>query len=190
MPIKVNIPACDLWDPKAEEFYEIKPVTLIMEHSLISIAKWEEEWKVPFVPGPNPKSQKKSQKMWNDYYRCMVISPKEVDPKVFNAIPAEERRRINAYIEEKRTASSVHFDNKGTGQSEQITSELIYFWMINYGIPESFEKWHLSRLLMLIQICQKKNSKPDKKSAKERSLEYARISAARRKAAAAKRGKK
>ncbi len=189
MPLKVFIPECELFDPKTEEFHTVKPITLVMEHSLISIAKWEEQWKVPFVPGPNPKSQEKTVAMWNDYYRCMVIHPKEVDPMVFNAIPASERKRIDAYIGEKRTASSVTFSDKGTGRGEQITSELIYFWMINYGIPESFEKWHLSRLLMLIQICQKKNMTPDKKSAKDRSLEYARISAARRKAAAAKRKK-
>ncbi len=187
MPIKIFVPECELFDPTTEEFYTVKPVTLIMEHSLISVSKWEETWKVPFIEGPNPKSKKKTTTMWNDYYRCMVISPKEVDPKVFSAIPAKERRRIDSYISEQRTASYVSDDGKKGGAGEQITSELIYFWMINYNVPESFEKWHLSRLLMLIRICQRKTATPNKKSTKDKSLEYARISAARRKAAAAKR---
>lgn len=184
MPIKVVIPECELFDQATSEFTNIKRTTLIMEHSLISISKWESNWCVPFIEGSNPKSKEKTDAMIMDYYRCMVISPKEVDPNVFRALPRSEMVRINEYIEKQQTASSVPVKQNERGSNEQVTSELIYFWMIHYGIPESFDKWHLSRLLMLIRICQRKGAPPDKKgSTAERSLEYQRISAQRRKAA-------
>lgn len=189
MPLPVVIPECELFDPKTEEFYTTKETSLLLEHSLISISKWEEKWHVPFIEGPDPRSKEKTEAMWQDYFRCMVISPKNVDPMVFRAMPLAVRNEIVAYINEQRTASSVKKPEGPKGPSEQITSELIYFWMIHYSIPAEYDKWHLSRLIMLIRIAQAKLAAPDtkgKKSKAERSLDYARISAARRKAAAAK----
>ena len=189
MPIKVVVPGGEFFDSKTEEFIAVKPATLIMEHSLLSISKWEEKWQVPFIKGPDPRSQEKTNDMWLDYFRCMVISPKSVDKETLSAIPLKEQKRIAKYIEESRTASSVSDNGNSKGRPEQITSELIYYWMIAYQIPVEFEKWHLSRLIMLVRICQRKNEPPKKKTQAERSLEYARISAQRRKATAAKRKK-
>lgn len=186
MAIKVRIPETELFDPKTEEFFPVDGMTLTMEHSLISISKWESKWCVPFIEGPNPKSREKTDEMWYDYFRCMVISNKDVDANSFRALPRSEINRIFDYINKECTASSVPEVKGRGGPPEQVTSELIYFWMINYGVPDRFEKWHLSRLLMLIRICQRKTSKPEKKSKADRSLEYARISAQRRKAAAAR----
>ena len=189
MPIKVVVPEAELFDPKTEEFTEVKATTLIMEHSLISISKWEEKWCVPFIEGPNPNSREKTDEMWLSYFQCMVINPKEVDISVIRAIPASEQRRIIAYIQKQATASSVSDRNEPKGPSEQITSELIYCWMTMYNIPDRFDKWHLSRLIILTRICQRKNSAPEKVNKRDRSLEYAKISAQRRKAAAARRKK-
>lgn len=189
MPLTVVVPGGEFFDSKTEEFITVKPATLVMEHSLLSISKWEEKWQVPFLKGPDPRSDEKTNEMWLDYFRCMVISPKNVDLETLSAIPLKEQKRIAKYIEESRTASSVSDFGDSKGRREQITSELIYYWMISYQIPVEFEKWHLSRLIMLIRICQRKNEPPKKKSQAERSLEYARLSAQRRKAAAAKRKK-
>jgi len=187
MPLKVSVPGGEFWDNTKQEFVTIKPATLIMEHSLISISKWEEKYCVPFIEGPNPRSREKTDEMWRYYFQCMVISPKEVDPETIIAIPLSEQRRIVQYIEKSATASSVTDRKAPQGQNEQITSELIYYWMIAYNIPDRFDKWHLSRLIMLIRICQRKNAAPEKMNKADRSLEYAKISAQRRKAAAAKR---
>lgn len=188
MPIKVCVPECELFDSKSQEFITTKGATLILEHSLISISKWEEKWQVPFIEGPNPKSRNKTDEQWLDYFRCMTISPKQVDPNVYRAIPAPELKRILEYIRSERTASYVSEEPK-KGSNEQITSELIYFWMINYNVPYEFQQWHLSRLLMLIRICQRKTTPPKKQSMAERSLANARISAQRRSAAAKRKGK-
>lgn len=189
MPLKVVVPGGEFFDSKTEEFITVKPATLIMEHSLLSISKWEEKWHVPFIKGPDPRSDEKTNEMWLDYFRCMVISPKSVDMKTLSAIPLKEQKRIAKYIEASNTASSVSDIGETKGRKEQITSELIYYWMIAYQIPVEFEKWHLSRLIMLIRICQRKNEPPKKQSQAERSLNYARISAKRRKAAAARKKK-
>lgn len=198
MPLPLFVPECDLWDPKKEEFITIKPTHLLMEHSLISISKWETKWKVPFIEGPNPKSREKTEDMWLDYFRCMVISPKDPDPMIFRALPASARNEILAYISDSATASSVKKQTeKASGPKEQITSELVYFWMIYYGIPSEYDRWHFNRLIMLIQICQVKTSSSATKGGRNggfnkggaQSIENARISAARR-AAAAKRGKR
>ena len=196
MPLPLDIPECDLWDPKEEVFITIKPVHLLMEHSLISISKWEAKWKVPFIEGPNPKSREKTEEMWLDYFRCMVINPKNPDPMIFKALPSSAKSKILKYINDKATASSVKEDKKASGPKEQVTSELVYFWMINYGIPAEYDKWHFNRLIMLIQICQRKMAASSPNGGKgsfnkggAQSIENARISAARR-AAAAKRGKR
>lgn len=198
MPLPLYVPGCDLWDSKKEEFITVKPIHLLMEHSLISISKWETKWKVPFIEGPNPKSREKTEEMWLDYFRCMVISPKEPDPMIFKALPASAREEIVKYINDPATASSVREDKSAPGPKEQVTSELVYFWMINYGIPSEYDRWHFNRLIMLIRICQRKTASAAPNGGKKgsgfnkggaQSIENARISAARR-AAAAKRGKR
>ena len=195
MPLSVYIPECELYDPKTEEFTTTKAAHLVMEHSLISISKWETKWKVPFIEGPNPKSREKTEEMWLDYFRCMVISPKEPDPMIFKALPMSVKQQIFNYINDPSTASSVRDDKSSSGPQEQVTSELVYFWMINYSVPAEYEKWHFNRLMMLIRICQRKTSGANPKGkgfnkGGEKSLENARIIAARRKAAAAKKGKR
>lgn len=195
MPLPLHVPDRELWDAKSEEFISVKGCNLLMEHSLISISKWETKWKVPFIEGPNPKSHNKTEEMWQDYFRCMVISPKDPDPMIFKALYADEKQKIINYINDPATASSVR-EEKASGPPEQVTSELVYFWMINYSVPESFDRWHFNRLMMLIRICQRKMNAQNGGSkgknfnaAGKQSIENARISAARRKAAAAKRGK-
>ena len=196
MPLSLHIPECDLWDPKKEEFITVKETRLVMEHSLISISKWEAKWKVPFIDGPNPKSREKTEEMWLDYFRCMVIIPKDPDPMIFKALPLSARTQITNYINDPATASSVREDKKASGPKEQVTSELVYCWMVMYNIPAEYDKWHFNRLIMLIQICQRKMSASYPGGGKSggfnkggaQSIENARISAARR-AAAAKRRK-
>ena len=96
-----------------------------------------------------------------DYIRCMTIN-KGVPDATYYALSQENINDIVKYMEDPMTASYV-FDPKTGGHHERVSSELIYYWMIAFNIPVEFEKWHINRLLMLIKICSKKNSKPSKK---------------------------
>ena len=104
-----------------------------------------------------------------------------VDPKVYDFIPNDIREKIKEYIEDKMTATWFNDEKSGKGGSEQITSELIYYWMITQNIPIKCEKWHLNRLLTLIKVCNVKNQPPKKMGKKALMSQRAQLNAARRK---------
>ena len=156
--LQITVPKRELWDEVNERFIRTKEVTLKLEHSLISISKWESKWCIPFF-----ESEKTAEQVF-DYIKCMTLNA-DVDPLIYNALTREDINKINEYIEAPMTASKVTPDQTSKKSTEYITSELIYYWMIAYNIPVAFEKWHLNRLIMLIQICSEKN-KPDKKMSK------------------------
>ena len=152
--LEITIPETEMFDNSKNEFINIKQQTLQLEHSLISLSKWEAKWKKPFVGNKDIQPQE-----FVVYIRCMCITPK-VDPMVFEYIPTDIFKKIKDYITTDQTASKVYDRRKNTAPhaNENITSELIYYWMIYHGIPFECEKWHLSRLLMLIRICAVKGS--------------------------------
>ena len=78
------------------------------------------------------------------------------------------------------TATTIHDMNKG-GSRRPITSEIIYFWMISYNIPFECQKWHLTRLLTLIKVCELENRPPKKMSRADIMKQQASLNAARRK---------
>lgn len=174
--LKITIPSSELWDEQKCEFVYTKPTTLSLEHSLVSLSKWEAKWHKVYLT--------KKEKTWEetiDYIRCMTLT-QNVNPDVYNNLTNDNIRAINAYIENPMTASSVREDNRYVGQNrEQVTSELIYYWMIALGIPFECQKWHLNRLLMLIRICNAKNQPPKKRSKNDMYRRHAAINAANRK---------
>ena len=160
--ITIHIPENELYDEAKDEFYEVKEVTLELEHSLISVSKWESKWKKPYLV-----EEKKTTEEVLDYIRCMTIN-KNVDPNVYRAIPASEIKKIVDYINDPMTAT-VFYDASPmpTRNSEFITSELVYFWMTAYNIPFTCEKWNFNRLMTLIRIAGEKNSEQKKMSPDE-----------------------
>lgn len=155
--LSIEIKPREFFNEKTSEFITVKGGTLKLEHSLVSISKWESKWKIPFL-----SEQKKTKKQIDDYIRCMSING-DPDPFLIASISSEDKNRIIDYIEEKQTATCfTDLGDKKNGRSEIITSEQIYFWMIQYSIPHEYEKWHLSRLLTLIEICNRENV-PSKK---------------------------
>ena len=134
-----------------------------LEHSLLSISKWESKWKKPFI-----SKEQKTQEEALDYIRCMTITP-NVDPHLYRYIPADIFKQIEAYIDDPMTATWINSNEKKRPNNQIITSELIYYWMVSYRIPMECEKWHLNRLLMLIQVCDEKN-KPEKKMSRREIL--------------------
>lgn len=173
--LEIEIPDTEMFDEANNEFINVKGITLRLEHSLVSLSKWESRWKVPFL-----SRDKKTVEQTIDYIRCMTIN-QNVDPLVYKLVKNEHVEKINEYIADIKTATTFNDANAPKQSREIITSELIYFWMAQFNIPMECQKWHLSRLLTLIRIASIKNS-PEKKMSKRAVLSQNRsLNAARRK---------
>lgn len=170
--LQISINENRLWDEKKEQFVTIKPTVLKLEHSLISLSKWESKWKKSFI-----SSDKTSEEML-DYIRCMSISP--VEPEVFYALTKDDIEKIIAYIDDPMTATTINHRN-GQSRKEIVTAEIIYYWMIALNIPIEFQKWHLNKLITLIEVCNEKNQPPRKMSKNEILNQHRAVNAMRRK---------
>lgn len=175
--LQIDISATELYDEVNNEFITTPAATLHLEHSLISISKWESKWKKPFL---DPKTSMTTEQSI-DYIRCMTLD-KKVDPNVYYAIDAQNMKLVNEYINSELTATWFSERTKRNVSHEIVTSELIYYWMVAYQIPWEAQKWHISRLLTLITICNIKNQPPKKMSKGEILRRNRALNAARRKA--------
>lgn len=170
----IKIPAKEQWDEKREEFIYPKEQTLQLEHSLVSLSKWESKWCKAFL------SNNKTNEEILDYIKCMTLT-QNVDPSVYNNLTPENITQINKYIDAPMTATYFSEDVNGRNSREIVTAELIYYWMIALNIPFECQKWHLNRLLTLIKVCNIKNAPPKKRSKREIMSRNAAINEARRK---------
>lgn len=173
--LQIVIPAIELWDEVKEEFVNTKETTLQLEHSLVSLSKWESKWCKPFLSDDN-----KSDEEVLDYIRCMTIT-QNVDPEVYNYLTKSNKSQISDYIKAPMTATWFNDREHSSGRREIITSELIYYWMFSFNIPMECQKWHLNRLLTLIKVFNAKNQPPKKMSQREIMSRNAALNAARRK---------
>ena len=163
------------WDETKQEFIEPKSQILQLEHSLISLSKWESKWQKPFY---SKKEMTDEEAL--DYIKCMTLN-KTVDPDVYNHLTRENIDDVMKYIGNPMTATTFRKDDKNNNSREVITSELIYYWMIASNIPFECQKWHLNRLITLIRVCSIKNTPPKKMSKREIMSRNAALNAARRK---------
>ena len=173
--LKITVPGKqELWDEKNEVFVytDEKDVVLRLEHSLISISKWESKYHTPFL------TANKTDAQILDYIKCMTLN--NVDDSVYSRLSLDNIKRINDYIADPMTATTVHDNGAKKRSNEIVTSELIYYWMIMYNIPVEFEKWHINRLIMLIRVCSAKNSTDQKMSKTEIMRQNRALNAARR----------
>lgn len=170
----IEVPETEFFDENAEEFVYVKGVTLRLEHSLISVSKWETKWRKPFL-SRNAMTDEQTR----DYIRCMTLN-QQVDPKIYTALTPAMIEKVNEYINANLTATwFTEVENKPPSR-EVVTSELIYYWMCAYQIPWEAQKWHLSRLMTLIRIANIKNA-PEKKMPKNAIMSRNRaLNAARR----------
>lgn len=176
--LTITVPAAEFWDEIHEEFIYKKEQTLQLEHSLVSLSKWESKWNKAFLG----KESKTNEEIL-DYIRCMTLT-QNVDPEVYSRLSDENYSAINAYIEAPMTATVFRESNKTKKKKNSdkvITSELIYYWMISYNIPVEFQKWHLNRLLALIRVCNDENTPPEKMSNRERAELWSKINEERKK---------
>lgn len=174
--LEITIKIDELWDEEKQEFIPPKEATIRLEHSLVSLSKWESKWHKPFMT-----KAVKTREEEIDYIKCMTLT-QNVDPDIYNYISNEDMLKINNYIEDPMTATTFSEDKKKKGRNEIVTAELIYYWMIALQIPVEFQKWHLNKLLTLIRVCNIKNQPPKKRSNQEIRNDYAALNAARRKA--------
>lgn len=172
--LKLTVPGGEEWDEIHEEFRYPRDQVLQLEHSLVSLSKWESRWNKAFLG-----KQEKSEEEIQNYVRCMTVT-QNVDPEVYTRLTAENYNQINRYIEAPMTATCFTEDKTQKGNREVITAELIYYWMITYNIPVEFQKWHLNRLLTLIRVCSIKNAPPKKRSQKDLMRRNSALNAARR----------
>lgn len=172
--LEITVPATEMFDEAKQEFVNYKEQTLQLEHSLVSLSKWESKWHKAFL-----SKREKTAEETIDYVRCMTIT-KNVDPSVYSRLTRENVDQINKYIEDPMTA--VYFpEDKSSGTSgDTVTSELIYYWMISLNIPQEYQKWHLNRLMALIKVCNIKNSPGKKMSKADIMRRNASLNAARR----------
>lgn len=178
----IIIPKSEYYDQAKNEFVYIDETVLKLEHSLLALSEWEAKWKKPFF---TQKSRTIGE--MRDYVRCMTIG-KKAPEIVYASISIDLLKDIFEYVNDSRTATWIN-ERKPMGgmpgsRNQVITSELIYYWMVAAQVPFEAEKWHLSRLFMLLRICSIK-SQPSKKMSKNEVLrQHAALNAARR----AKRG--
>lgn len=174
--ITIKIPEREFFNQDRNEFVYIKEQKITMEHSLRSVAKWESKWHRPFLS----KTDKKTDEELIDYLRCMTLT-KNVDPNAYYAIPQDEMNRISSYMEDPMTATTIKEDSRAKSNRSIVTAEILYYDMTALNIPFECDKWHLNRLLILIEVCSEKN-KPKKKIPKRDLMNRNRsLNAARRK---------
>lgn len=159
--LKIVIPGNEMYDEVKNEFFVTKTVELQLEHSLVSLSKWEAKWRVPFISTKN-----KTVEQTLDYIQMMVIT-QNVPPDTFRFINQDVVDKVRAYIDEPMTATTFSIDKSKTTNREVITAEVIYYWMVAFNIPFECQKWHLNRLLTLINVCSIKNQPAKKLSPKE-----------------------
>lgn len=174
--LRLTIPlGPETWDEEKNEFIQPKVQILQLEHSLVSISKWESKWCRPFL---SDKGMNYEESI--DYIKCMTLTP-NVNPEVYNYLTNENIELVKDYIGAPMTATTITEEKNKKGRGETVTSELIYYWMVALQIPFECQKWHLNRLMTLIKVCNIKNQPPKKRSKRDIMSRNAALNAARRK---------
>lgn len=173
--LELFIKGGEFFDSSSSTFINVSDTTICLEHSLVSLTKWESKWKKPFLSREN-----KTIEETIDYIKCMTLT-ENVDPMVYNLLDDAAIKKIQEYIEDPMTATTFREDKKGS--REIITSEIIYYWMFSLYIPIEFQEIHLNRLLAQIKVGSIKNEPPKKMKKQELMNRNRSLNAARRAAA-------
>lgn len=176
--LEIIVPYQEDYDEETNRFLVVEETVLQLEHSLVSLRKWESRHHVPFLDNPN-----KTYEDFIDYIFCMDLHPENTKYEIYSHLGANEIEKIAQYVEDSMTASWITERNigKSANRREKVTAELIYYWMFSLNIPIECENWHLNQLMMLIRVSSAKNAPETKMSQKERS-EWIRQQNARNKA--------
>lgn len=166
--LTITIPGGEEWNELTQEFLYHKSYELVLEHSLVSLSKWESFWCKPFLEKSKDPKHAKTIEETISYIRCMTIT-KGIPEEAYRYLTKQNIEEVERYIDSPMTATKITKNkNQSRKDNRPITSEVIYSWMASYGIPfEPCEKWHLNRLLTLIEVCGASNAPPQKMSKQE-----------------------
>ena len=159
--LRLVIPELEFFDETSQEFITVPAYDVELEHSLVSLSKWEQIWEVPFL-GRGEKTDDETI----SYVECMCLTP-DVPSEVFLRLGHLNMQKVSDYISKKATATFFSDVKSGPGSRDVITSEVIYHWMIALQIPFECQYWHLNRLIALIRVCSAKNAPAKKMSTSE-----------------------
>lgn len=171
--LTITVLGAEYFNESTQEFGTKDDTVLHLEHSLVSLSKWESIWEVPFLG----KGTRTPEQLLS-YVECMCLHAVS-SPEVFLRLSSDNLETINAYLESKQSATTIAESKSGTSR-EIITSEVIYHWMVSYNIPFECQHWNLNRLFNLIRIAGIKNAKPKKMSPSEMAARNRQLNAERR----------
>ena len=172
--LTITVPAVEQWDEAKQEFIYSKETTLCLEHSLVSISKWEAKFHKAFLT-----SERRTPDEVIEYVKCMTVTS-NVDEKVYKCLTKKNIEDVNNYIADPMTATQIDATASNGGSVRKMTSEMIYYQMVALQIPFECQKWHLNRLSTLIRVCNIKNTPPKKMSQREIMSRNHSLNAARR----------
>lgn len=172
--LRIVVPEAEYFDEINEVFIRTKEQVLHLEHSLVSMSKWESKWNIPFL-----ETDGRTTEQTIDYIRCMTIT-QNVDPLTYLSLTNEQIEQIAGYIDAPMTATVFAKGNNQSTNREIMTSEVIYYYLTVLNIPFECQKWHLNRLLTLIRVCSIKNAPKKKMSRGEILRQNRELNEARR----------
>lgn len=160
--LKITIPSREYFDDDKQMFIKVKGAEITLEHSLLSLFKWEQKWKKPFLK----EGYKKTFEETIDYIRCMTLTP-NIDPDIYYNLDQKTVEKIGEYINDPHTATTFNEPKKDGEAKKKVTAtetaETIYCSMVMAGIPFECQKWHVNNLLTLIKVYNVKNDGDGKK---------------------------